>query len=342
MDGEGFMVQSDVALLCTRGLRVAEAREFDRARALLQRAMENAGEDKRLQGRVRISLCRLDTLRGDFDEARRHGVRALDLLQAHGHPDGIAEAAIYLGSVEGNQSRFPAAEAMYSKALRMLANSDDQRLLALAHWGMASAANDQQRFQEAYDHARIAAECGKELLTLGERGRLQHLIGVICRDRDMFEDALACELTALRMLEIAGELEVVADTHNTVGSIHARRGDRCAARASYQQALAALSGEVTPQTADAYHEMARIDLEEGQASAALDHARMALEAAVKVRSDLDEGRAALALGQALVSLGRREDALPHVRRALEIFTACRMSQSQLVARDILRYAEGGT
>ena len=333
---------SDIPLLCTRALRVAEARDFDGAHALLQRAAESAGDDKRLQGRVEIALCRLDTLRGDFDEARRHGLRALDRLQDCGHPDDIAEAAMYLGSVEGVQSRFPAAEVLYRKALRMLATSHNQRLLALAHWGMASSAGAQERFQEAHEHATIAIECGKDLLSLSERGRLLHAMGMSSLGRGFLDEALELQVKALSVLEVAGDLELAADVHNVIGSIHARRGDRCAARSSYEQALGALNGEVIPQTAEAYHELARLDLEEGRAAVALEHARKALEAALKVQSHTDEGQASLVMGQALVSLDRRDDALPQLRRALQVFTECGMSQSQVVASDILRHIEGGT
>ena len=330
------MVRADIDLLCTRALRVAEVKEFERADSLLQQALTLAGKDKRVQGRVEVAQCRLARLRGDLDEAQRQGRRALELLQEHGDPEDIAEAAIYLASVEGVRSNFPAAEALYKRALRLLANSQNQRLIALAHWGIGSTAGDQERFQEAHEHLKIALECGRDLLTLGERGRLQEAAAISCRDRGLHDESLDLAARALHAFEVAGEPERAADVHNTIGSIHARRGDRCTARASYEQALAALNGEVAPEAAEAYYELARLELEDGQPDAALDSAHKALKLALELRSAAEEGRASLVLGQVLMSIERPADAIPHLRRAQTVFSECGMQQSEIVATYIMQ------
>ena len=334
-------MRADIDLLCTRALRVAEVKEFERADSLLQQALTVAGKDKRLQGRVDVAQCRLARLRGDLDEAQRQGRHALELLQEHGDSEDIAEAAIYLASVEGVRSNFPAAEVLYKRALRLLANSQNQRLIALAHWGMGSAAVDQERFQEAHEHLRIALECGRDLLTLAERGRLIETAAINHLDRGLYDEALDLAIRALHALEVAGEPERVADVHNLIGSTHARRGDRCTARSSYEQALAALNGEVTREAAEAYYELARLELEGGQPNEALESAQQALGLARGLRSPAEEGRASLILGQVLMSLERPADAIPHLSRARAVFSECGMQQSEIVATDILHHAEGG-
>jgi tetratricopeptide (TPR) repeat protein len=340
LEGAG-LVRADIDLLCARALRVAEVKGFEQASSLLRQALAVAGKDRRLQGRVEVAQCRLARLRGDLGEAQKQGRHALELLQQHGDSEDVAEAAIYLASVEGVRSNFPAAEALYKRALRLLVGSENQRLLALAHWGMGSTSADQERFQEAYEHLRIALECGRDLLTLTERGRLQETAAINCRDRGVQDEALDRATQALHAFEVAGEPERAADVHNVIGSIHGRCGDPRAARTSYEQALAALNGEVAPEAAEAYYELARLELEGGRPNEALESAQKALQLARELRSPAEEGRAALIFGQVLMSLDRPPDAIPHLRRAQAIFSECGMQQSEIVATDILHHAEGG-
>lgn len=318
---------------------LAEGGGFAQAQSLLQRAAELAGVDERQQGLVQVAFCRLHKITGDLDEARAHGQRASAILESHGGPDDAAEAAIYLASVEGEGADYGRAEKLYNRALKLLQGSSNRRLTTLAHWGLGSTLYYLERYLEAAEHLTIAAQCGRDLLTLRERGTMQMSLAVVHRERGELEEALNTCTETVQVLEQAGQPDMVADLHNAMGSIYLRLGDRARARAQYKLAQDVLGDLAVPQAAETHYEMARLEMEEGNPQEGLRLAHRALEIAHDLKSDMEEGRASLTLGQALISLGRFAEAVPHLRRAQAVFTERGLEQSKVVAGEILQYAE---
>jgi tetratricopeptide (TPR) repeat protein len=335
MSGEG------IELLCNQAVRLAEHGGFDEAQVALRKAASVAGEDKRLQGLIQMAFSCLNRLRGDFDEARVHGERALDLLQRFGSAEENAEALSCLGTMECRRGKPILAEGLCRRALKLLSNSQNQRVFVLAHWALGFTLGNLERIGEAHEHLRIALDATGGLLSLREQGSLRSDLALACTEKGDLDEALTLAGQALHAMTLAGERDSVANLHNMIASIHARRCDRKKARDSYERALAILGDDVTPQAAESHYELARLELEDGKPKQAFDQAHTALGLASRLGSAMEEARACLVLGQVLMSLDRPQEAVPYLRRARDVFTEHELEQSKIVAAEVLRRAEGG-
>ena len=335
MSGEG------IELLCNQAVRLAEHGGFDEAQAILRKAEAVAGNDKRLQGLIQMAFSCLYRLRGDFDEARGHGERAVDLLQRFGSAEENAEALSCLGTMECRRGKSILAEGLCRRALRLLSDSQNQRVFVLAHWALGYTLGNLERTVEAHEHLRTALDAAGGLLSLREHGSLRSDLALLCREKGDLDEALSLANQALDAMKLAGGRNRVGDLYNTIGSIHARRCDRRTARDSYERALAILGDDVTQQAAESHYELARLELEEGKPRQAFDRAHMALKMACRLGSAMEEARACLVLGQVLMSLDRPQEAVPYLRRARDVFTEHELEQSKIVTAEILRRAEGG-
>ena len=330
------VTKADILLLCNLATGFTEQREFDKARTMLQQAEENAGQDGDMRGLVEMALCRLDWRSGDFEAAREHGIKALRLLQGQGDPDTLAQAMIYLGNAERRLGNLRSAESLYEQALMTTKNP---QFIALAHWGLGNVNTDLERYEEAFVHYQSALEHSGESGDPRERGSLRMGLALAYRERGDLDRALELSGKALQIFEEAGQGELVADLHNNIGSIYVARGDRESARASYEQALAALQDENVVQAVEAYRELARLDIEIGRPGEAVDRAQAALELARRLKSSLEVARCSLVLGQALMGLNQPEAAIPHLRLAHQVFMDRGVKQSAIVAAQLLGDAE---
>ena len=331
----------DVLLLCNLATGFMERKDFREAHSLLEEAARSAGGDERLQGLVRMALCRLHFSLGDLDRARTNGAEALELLRRRGGPDEVAQAAVYLANVEGARGRFQAAEGLYGRALRLARRSQNRRLVMLASWGLGNVAHCTGRVEDAFRYYQSALESVGELADPREQAAIQMGLAITCRQRGELERALELSTKARSVFESSGQAEVVADLYNNIGSIFVRRGERHEARASYEQALAVLEDQASVQAAEAYREMARLDIEDGRFGEALDRAEAGLEIALRTGCEAEVANCSLVVGQALMGLGRPEAAVPHVRRAEAIFSRLGIRQARIVASQLIRDAERG-
>lgn len=329
--------KAEVRVLCNLAIGFTEQKEFDRARAMLREAAESAGDDKEMEGLVEMAFCRLDWRSGRFEESRRHGEGALGLLREYGNSDDLTLLTIYLGNIERSLGSFRSAKALYGQALR---GSRNQQLLVLAHWGLGNVAIELECYDEAFEHFKIALDLAGTSIDARGRGALRMGLALAYRERGDLDKALELSTRALEIFEEVGQEEVIADLYNNIGSIHALRGNRPAARENYEQALALLDSEAVVQATEAYREMARLDMEEGKLKEALDRARAALDIAQKLDFGPAIGQCSLVLGQAYMCLEEIEAAIPHLRRAQAICTEHGLEQSALIAAQILRDAEG--
>jgi tetratricopeptide (TPR) repeat protein len=178
------------------------------------------------------------------------------------------------------------------------------------------------------------------VLGLRDEAALRCDLALACRERGELAEALRLLEQALYLMELAGDARLIADIHNDIGAIHARRRDRTAARQSFEAALAVLGDDVTPEAAESHYELARLELEEGRAPQAFEQAQVALRMANRLRSEVEEGQSCLVMAQALLSLSRPGEAVLYLRRARDVSAGYGLEQSR-VATELLRHTESG-
>jgi len=201
---------------------------------------------------------------GAVEEAHAHGERALELLKGSGGPDEIGEAMICLALAECKRGKYVLAEGLCRRALKLLQGSGNQRLAVLGHWASGFVAGNLEQIDEASDHLQTAFASADGLLSLREQGTLRSDLAIACRERGDLDEALRLSREALGIMELAGDVQWVADLYNTIGAIHARRGDREAAFQAYESAHAVLGNDMVPQAAECHAELARLELEGGR------------------------------------------------------------------------------
>jgi len=336
--------RGDVLLLCNLATGFIERRDFDKALTLLEQAAEYAARlgDGRLRGLVNMTFCRLYEILGRYDEAWEHGLDARQALTSHGDPDDLARTIIYLGNVERSRGNLVQAKRLYEEALEILRGSGNQRLLTMANWGLGNVTGELERIDEAYEHFQLALKCAEGSLGVKDRAALQMGLALTYRERGDLDRALELSAKALQVYEETGQAELVADLHNNIGSILARRGDRRAARRSYERSLEILGAETPVQAAEALRGLAGLDVEEGDPDSGVARARAALRIAKELEAELEEARCLVALARGLMGQGRAPDAVQHLRRAKTIFAERGLERSTKVAAELLRNAEGGS
>ncbi|MCA1620872.1 MAG: serine/threonine-protein kinase [Acidobacteria bacterium] len=192
--------------------KLAEAgAEFGQALAL---ARETKNTYQQVQALLQLAL----TL-GDPAEAQKTAQEGLDLAQASGMNDQVANAYITQGNVLfGKLSKYDEADAAYGRAIQYASNYKLRRYEALTYTNMASLRDRQGRFDEAV----AAAEKAREFYILGgyrnEVDRSAMLIARIRRRKGDYEGALKVFEELLRSAEQSGDEMQAATLHRECGA----------------------------------------------------------------------------------------------------------------------------
>jgi CHAT domain-containing protein/Tfp pilus assembly protein PilF len=133
----------------------------------------------------------LEATVGDDVSAERDFRRAIDLSQTEGHPRGVTENLIALGTLEWRRQRFGEASKLFADARNRARQSGDKSLLAAAALQLATAERSQQQLDSALRDARegyaVAHEIGAQ--PLEAEGLL--LLGVLASARGDYREAIA-------------------------------------------------------------------------------------------------------------------------------------------------------
>lgn len=308
------------------------------AEAMLRRAGLHDG----LRGaELHTELGQIATNHGDYQEGLTRYGRALELrksLLGSTHPL-VATSLNNLGSVHSAMGRSDEAAALYDQALEVLettvgADHPDTALplnnLAKIHWRRG-------RFKEA--EAAMARSLELQETLLGhdhpQVGVSVGNLGIIVRDAGHPERAVVHHRRAVEILE-----EKLPATHPKLGSAHHNLGDTLlqlgdveASKTHLLRALTILEeslGAEHVELANALVSLAHTQAEERDLDGALEslaRARPIYEKAVEEENP-DLGMALLETGRVEMLADRAEEAVVHLRGALEILDAVSASESE--------------
>ena len=247
-------VQAD--LLETIGGIYGSLTMHDRASKYLKESLslrlESGGTPPADHAAILESLVSAYESQGNYDEAERMALRAVEIRRREGEPAGTAGAALSLGSILHRRTDLDAAEQLYREALQLLrANSlDDSPLMPhalhqlgslLAHRGEI---DDALKLHEEGLAARRAL-LGDEHLDLIES---YYNLGSVEADLGRYGDAkqhLEHALAITRKLTPAGNADAPYMI-NALATVHVELGEYVPAEARFQEALDQLRQHYEP------------------------------------------------------------------------------------------------
>ncbi|HJT96915.1 MAG TPA: serine/threonine-protein kinase [Rhodanobacteraceae bacterium] len=326
----GAAVADDEQML---GYALLELSRLDEAAAMARSAID---AESAIHGRrsspVLASLADLAiALRtsGKFGEAEsvlREAVSISTEIYGADHHDTLSARSNLLLALE-SQGRFE--EALAGR----LAMLDAQRKLAIerpdvlayAYKNIAGDYHGLGRFAEAETNARAALDAWEKIEGSEDEWHsiaARNLLGSALAMQGKYADA---EAVLRKSAEIAKKHEPPASvwlngTYGSLADVLRLAGRPGEARALVDQALNALPGKPTPTRAGLLARLAELQIESGDAAAAVDTATrsLAMARAVLPERNLQLGQPLLALGNAMLAAGRADQAEPLLREALAV------------------------
>ncbi len=325
---EGVAIFADLGLdgkkasaLSDFGVVMENAVDYPAALSLFEEA---AGIQKTLDDNISLAgqyrnLGRLYDLRlNQYAVAGEFYARAGEIYSRAGNTAMEAETLLERGRCQRQLGNFPAAEKLYSQALKKLGDKDLRTRMRIV-MEQANNAWFQGRYQESFDlREQVEKNAVKGQWAL-EQVMAKNTGGLVWWTLGDNKRALLELREALAMAE---KLEVrsdeVATTLNNIGLVQRESGDYTAALATLGKALV-IDRKLASSWAIGYdlRNLAQTKLKMGEPEAALTMLAEAAELASKIGDQLNLSKILLARGDAESVLKKPAAALESYRRALE-------------------------
>jgi CHAT domain-containing protein/tetratricopeptide (TPR) repeat protein len=279
---EAGNLRDEVIALSNLGIALMSSGEVEAGCLAVIEAGNTARRIRRSEPGLPISLGYCHRQTGRFSAAMAAFQEAIAAADAEGHDAVRASAQVHVGSLLAELGEYRRAEHTLQEALPHL-SSDTFRIAAEVHLGwLAMVQGDPASAIERFEHAR---EVHGEL-SLIDRIRIHNGIGTSLAALGRLNEALE-HLETARSLSTgaSGNRLSEAESLRQIGKVQRLAGDRDAARATLEAALAAAEG-APPQQGAIYHELARLAAETGQVAEGLELVRQAIELREKIRSDV--------------------------------------------------------
>ena len=215
--------------LIDSGRRARGCEAFWEAHTFLEQAMEvldaSGSESRQQRLEVTLSLAEIDQLLGNLNRADTLCRNILDAASPDTDLSIIGQAMSLRGSLRFGEGSWETAVASYDRALRIFADSGEDRLLAKTHLRLGNIAFERSRMEDAaahFDQAReTAVACGDVRLL----GGIFSNLGVLCSVRGDHEKAVANYAEALQAHRRSNNSYGVAQTMHNLGMTYAGRED---------------------------------------------------------------------------------------------------------------------
>ncbi|MEZ5313558.1 MAG: serine/threonine-protein kinase [Thermoanaerobaculia bacterium] len=305
---------------------------LDQAEPLLRESLalreKTPGARARDLAEIRLQLGRHETQRGHFDEAAGFLGQAEAQYRELGDRRGLASAIEARGVLANTRGEKEDA-ATLEESLAIWQELGDEEREADARLLLANALSRKGRIAEARTHREAALAIFERRFGASHPAVATALLGVADLHKLEGHQELSLPLLerALAIFEHSFGVEDfrAATVANNLGVAHSDLGDYRAARPLLERALATYRRERGdhPDVGEILNNLGAIDWEEHHPAAAAEKYR---EALVQLRRTLPEEHMAISrtvfnLGEALLALGRLDEARPLLRQSLENFGA---------------------
>jgi serine/threonine-protein kinase len=310
----------------------APSRDTVTARTLVRRGLQRV---ERLRDRPVVQAEMLDALGqaargiGAWERADSLLQRALTLRRRHldpPHPDLVA-SLLHVADTEWSAARYWEARPLYEEALAMSRQLPSTQHRADILEGLAETMSKQGAPDSAEGLMRRAIDLRRRSATAGEPSRVldQMELARIVQEQGAHDEAEELYRAALRRMEAgsgytAGER---VEAYNRFGDLLRRKGEHVAAATYYRRALSVADSTIGtdhPRARRARENRYASLLRRGRYRQALSVARADLEVVQRHHAERHPSVPAAhqRIGHLLDNVGRSDDALPHLERAVEL------------------------
>ncbi len=214
--------------------------EYDTARGLLDRALDDSPAQSVQQARRHRLLAQVYARIGDYAQAEQHCRRGLALADTGG-PVRTETARLYtqLAEVLMRRSAFEEAERACDAGLFVLppapANPAERGALLFRR---ASIVGRRGAYEEAIRALKRSLDLARQAADSILTATVLHNLGVYYQSIDQIEQAVACYNESLHLARQVGNLVVRLATTNCLGVIHLDRGELSEALAYFEESRA--------------------------------------------------------------------------------------------------------
>jgi tetratricopeptide (TPR) repeat protein len=274
--------------------------------------------DQRSEAMVLNSLGGVLQRQGKFDDAVV-AFRKSHAISEELH-DQRSEAMVLnsLGGVLQRQGKFEEAVIAFRKSYAISEELHDQRSEAMVLNSLGGVLQRQGKFEEAVGVFRKSHAISEELHDRRSEAMVLNSLGGVLQRQEKLEEAVGVLRRSHALLVSAGDQRGQAMVLNSLGGVLQRQGEFNEADAAFRESVA-----IGEKLRDKRH-LAMVHTAFGRAlvrrdtSAAVDELRKGFELDAELRNRKGVGIVAPILVEALMSLGRTEDASAICERALSI------------------------
>jgi tetratricopeptide (TPR) repeat protein/tRNA A-37 threonylcarbamoyl transferase component Bud32 len=212
--------EGQAAVYYQRGRFLVSLDKSSDARPELERALSLAGETNNLYQQV-LALQQLAhaSVGVDDAEAQRIAQKAVDVAQASGMNDQVANGYVTLGTILLKQGDLSGAERWYSQALQFARSYKLRRYEALALVNLASLRDRQNLPDETERYASAARDFYLQGGYRKEADQCAMLIARSRRKKGDIEGARKILEENLRLAELSGDMGLMGNAHHEYGSV---------------------------------------------------------------------------------------------------------------------------
>jgi putative nucleotidyltransferase with HDIG domain len=159
-----------------------ESGAMEEARARYQEALDLAGADPSLRGRIEQNLGILANIKGDHADAMAHYQRSLEGFDASADQKGRAIAHHNLGMVSADRRQWEEADQHFRRSLEITRQVGDVHLEGLCLLNHSEVHVARQRFEEARTNAEQALAIFERLGARLDKADAYKVLGVVFRE----------------------------------------------------------------------------------------------------------------------------------------------------------------
>jgi tetratricopeptide (TPR) repeat protein len=332
-------------------INIAEARaaatkgDYDVALALLEASVRQ-GESMAaplLTATARLELSFIYETLGRHSEALESSRQAQRVYAAAGDRAALADALLLEGTTHSFLGELGAASKAYNEALSNLLDIENNALVATLMGNLAIVLAKQGKLELALARAEAGLTWGRELDSKDSAGAAEIAIGWIATLRGDLPMAEKHFKKAEIIFNELADPRLMAWARFHKGQLFAARGQLDAAREELNVSLSIREEHgLDGFAAESRAALAELKLELGEAAAAADLARHAADQFRRDGQAESEALARALLGQALMAIGKKEEARYALARAAELRGSTQNALVRVQVSRILGEIRGGS
>jgi len=209
---------------------------LDTAIGLANRALKMVEKGSADEASLRCTLGIACQIKGNFDDAERMHLSALEISKQAQHQRAMAREYGNLGLIYRRQGDLEKAEEMHKKSLQINEKKESFDNMATDYGNLGSIYLVRDNLDKAEEMYKKALEIDERIGHTEGVARHNGNLGLIYRTRGDLDKAEELHKKALEFMEKLGWLQGMANQYSGLGSVYEKRGDKEQVRQYWEKA----------------------------------------------------------------------------------------------------------